>query len=61
MVYIMTCRQVGDLFTKILGPQQFCELTDKATGYWTRWIDGQPPKRYRYTDLETSAQEDKKK
>ena len=25
MTYIMTCRQVGDLFTKILGPQQFCE------------------------------------
>ena len=60
MVYIMTCRQVADLFTKILGPQQFCELTDKATGYWTKWVDGQPPKRYRYADFETSAQEDKK-
>ena len=40
--------------------QQFCELTDKATGYWTKWVDGQPPKRYRYADFETSAQEDKK-
>ena len=58
MTYIMTCRQVGDLFTKVLGPQQFCELTDKATGYWTRWIDGQPPKRYRYsTSTSTSVQE----
>ena len=59
MAYIMTCRQVGDLFTKILGPQQFCELTDKATGYWTRWIDGQPPKRYRYS-TSTSAQASEK-
>ena len=54
--YIMTCRQVGDLFTKVLGPQQFCQLTDKATGYWTRWVNGQPPKRYRYSTI-TSVQD----
>ena len=60
MTYIMTCRQVGDLFTKILGPQQFCELTDKATGYWTRWVNGQPPKRYRHsTTTSVQVSEDK--
>ena len=65
MVYIKTCRQVGDLFTKNLGPQLFCEFTDKATGYWTRWENGLPPKRYRYSSEEkpsnaTSAPEEEK-
>ena len=32
------------------GPQQFCQLTDKITGYWVRWKDGQPPSKYRFKD-----------
>ena len=60
MTYIMTCRQVGDLFTKNLGPQLFCELTDKATGYWTRWTNGQPPKRYRFSDVSTTSVQESK-
>ena len=51
IVYIMTCRQIADILTKILGPQQFCQLTDKITGYWVRWKDGKPPERYRYSDM----------
>ena len=50
IVYMMTCWQVADVLTKILGTQQFCQLTDKITGYWVRWKDGQPPNKYRYKD-----------
>ena len=50
IVYIMTCRQVADILTKILGTQQFCQLADKITGYWVRWKDGQLPSKYRYRD-----------
>ena len=51
MIYIMTCRQVADLFTKVLGPQQFCLLTDKATGYWVRWEGGVQQEMFRYAVL----------
>ena len=55
IVYIMTCRQIADILTKILGPQQFCELADKITGYWVRWTDGQPQSKYRYKDWNLEA------
>ena len=32
----------GGTLTKVLGRQQFCQLTDKITGigYWARWAGG---------------------
>ena len=61
IVYIMTCRQIADILTKILGPQQFCQLTDKITGYWVQWRNGKPPDRYRYSDMVPNEDSGKRK
>ena len=43
MQYCITQRQVADILTKLLPPQQFRILSDRLCGYWVLWEDGIPP------------------